>query len=308
MTPSNLPSRGARWGLVRARRALIRISDPLVTYRIGKTSIRLPLSHDLPYFQRDFPFYSRNLGRIAALALRARPDLAAVDVGANVGDSIAIIRTEAHIPVLAIEGNRRFFALLEQNAAILGSDLYLRCAMVGTAPEQRRGGFQERGGSAHYVEGAAASSDVSFDTLSRLIEGTPELNGRKLLIKIDTDGLDCAILKAEQQLLARRAPIVFFEYDPNHFQRYGDDGFAVFAALRRAGYVSLLVYENTGELHGALDLDEETKLQELDALYSGRGGERYADICAFHRDDADVFELVRASEEELFGSRSPVTR
>jgi FkbM family methyltransferase len=295
-TPGSLPSRG----LSRVRRALIRVTDPLVTYRIGDAAIRLPLSHDLPHFQKAFPFYSRNLGRIAALVHAAHPDLAVVDVGANVGDSVAIIRSQTHVPVLAIEGSRRFFALLEANARNLGPELYLRCAMVGATREQQRGGMIERGGSAHYEEDRGSSGEVPFETLSHVISSTRELNARKLLIKIDTDGLDCMIIKAEEDLLRDRRPVVFFEYDPFHFERYGDDGFAVFETLLRAGYSNLLAYENTGVLRTSMGLDQEVELSELAAAYTKGGGERYADLCVFHQEDADVFDKVKASETELF--------
>jgi len=271
-----------------------------VTYRIGDATIRLPLSHDLPHFQKAFPYYSGNLGRIVALVHAARPDLAVVDVGANVGDSVAIIRSLTHVPVLAIEGNPRFFALLEQNAPNLGPELYLRLVMVGTSAEQHIGAMVERGGSAHLVENGPQEDAVRFETLSRLIAGAHELDGRKLLIKIDTDGLDCMIIKAEEGLLRERRPVVFFEYDPHHFQRYGDDGFAVFETLRRAGYTNLLAYENTGELRSSIGLDQQDRLQEFDAAYAGRGGENYADLCAFHGEDADVYARVRDSEQEFF--------
>jgi FkbM family methyltransferase len=298
--PRNLPMRGVVWTLSRARRALIRVSDPLVSYRIGKSTLRMPLSHDLPHHQKTFPFYSLNLGRLAGIVYSVRPELAAVDVGANVGDSVAILRLAGPLPVLAIEGNRHFFELLENNAKALGPDLYLRCAMVGEAPGLSGGAMKEYGGSAYFVEGKADPNPVPFETLSRLIDGAPELAGRKLLIKIDTDGLDCKILKSEERLLADRQPVVFFEYDPFHFQRYGDDGFAVFDTFRRSGYSNLLIYENTGDLLMSLGLDQETKLRELHDFYSGRGGQRYADICVFHRDDARLFEMARDSEVEFF--------
>jgi FkbM family methyltransferase len=289
-----------RSSLFRARRVLLRFGDPVVSYKVGNSTIRMPLSHDLPHHQKTFPNYSLNLGRIAGIVRAARPDLAAVDVGANVGDSVAILRSAGPLPVLAIEGNRHFFELLEQNALALGPDLYLRCAMVGEAPGQGRGAMQEYGGSAYYVEGKEDGRPVPFQTLSSLIDGTPELDRRKLLIKVDTDGLDCKILKSEGLLLADRRPIVFFEYDPYHFQRYGDDGSAVFDVFRRAGYSDLMVYENTGEYRASLRLDQEAELHELDELYSGRGGERYADLCVFHGDDAKLFEMVRESEVEFF--------
>jgi FkbM family methyltransferase len=293
------PRHALRSPLDRARRVLLRFSDPVISNRVGNSVLRMPLSHDLPHHQKTFPNYSLNLGRIAGIVRAARPDLAAVDVGANVGDSVAILRSSGPLPVLAIEGNRHYFELLHENASALGPHLYLRCAMVGTAPAGG-GAMHEYGGSAYYVEGKEDGSPVPFVTLTTLINETPELAGRKLLIKVDTDGLDGKILKSEEQLLASRRPVVFFEYDPFHFQRYGDDGFAVFDTFRRAGYTDLMVYENTGEYRMSLGLDQEAELRELHQLYSGQGGERYADICVFHGDDAKLFEMVRDSEVEFF--------
>jgi FkbM family methyltransferase len=289
-----------RWPLTRARSVLIRAGDPLITYQIGDRSIQLPISHDLPHFQKVFPYYARNLGRITAILHQAHPDLAAVDVGANVGDSVAIIREHDEIPVLAIEGDRRFFALLERNAKALGPDLYLRCVMVGDSIGSGSGGMEARGGSAHYVEGIANNSPVRFERLSQIIGDAQQLAGRKLLIKIDTDGLDERIIKSEEAFLAARKPFLFFEYDPFHFERYNDDGFAVFASLRRAGYTRVLAYENTGELRESIAIEDEERLTRLHRFYSGRGGQAYVDLSAFHRDDEAAFATVLASERELF--------
>ena len=77
--------------------------------------LELPLSHELPFYQHDHPRYDRQLGAIAA-------ELGGpvVDIGANVGDTAAAIRAESDVPILCVEGDPAFFALLERNARAIG--------------------------------------------------------------------------------------------------------------------------------------------------------------------------------------------
>ena len=75
-----------------------------------------------------------------------------VDVGANVGDTAAAIRAESGVPILCVEGDPTFFALLERNARTIGG-VELEHAFV----EGPNVGRIERGaGTAHVVEGDEA--------------------------------------------------------------------------------------------------------------------------------------------------------
>jgi FkbM family methyltransferase len=38
-----------------------------------------------------------------------------IDIGANVGDSVAIVREQSDYPILCIEGNETYFQILEEN-------------------------------------------------------------------------------------------------------------------------------------------------------------------------------------------------
>src|SRR6266545_3066092 len=66
-----------------------RLGDPVITYEIGAGRLSIPLSHDLPLHRAAYPQYSSNLARIAASVAAFSDDFVVIDVGANVGDSLA---------------------------------------------------------------------------------------------------------------------------------------------------------------------------------------------------------------------------
>ena len=239
-----------------ARRLLVRLGDPTVLYRVGTIELELPLSHELPFYQHDHPRYDRQLGTIAA-------ELGGpvVDVGANVGDSAAAIRAESEVPILCIEGDPKFFALLERNARRIGDVELERAFVEGPA----RGRLQRVAGTAHIVEGDEA---LASKPLAQILEGHPTFS-RPALIKLDTDGMDIPILLANLALLEDLRPVLFFEYDPH----IGADP-AIFERLREAGYRTADWYENTGEHVATVELPA-----HLHEDYVGHRGARYADVC-----------------------------
>jgi hypothetical protein len=211
--PSSRLGRARLKAAIEARRALVRHGDPPVRYRVGDVELELPLSHQLPFFQHAHPAYDTAIADIAAEA--GGP---VVDIGANVGDTAAAIRTRTDVPILCIEGDPRFFALLERNAVQLG-DVELEPA---------------------YVTGE----------LDRILDDHPRFAAPALL-KVDVDGMDVAILDANLELLARTQPVVFFEYDPH----LGAEP-AIFERLLEAGYSTADWYENTGTLSRTVQLPD----------------------------------------------------
>ena len=72
--------------------------DPLVTSDIAGYSLTIPFSHRLPFILKKQPYYSSNLARISKYVKTKYSDLTMIDVGANIGDSVAIIKIgRAHV-------------------------------------------------------------------------------------------------------------------------------------------------------------------------------------------------------------------
>ena len=254
--PTTLAGRARLKAAILARRLLVRLGDPTVRYRVGAAELELPLSHELPFYQHDHQRYDRQLGAIAA-------ELGGpvVDVGANVGDSAAAIRAESDVPILCVEGDPAFFALLERNARTIGGVELERAFVEGPV----RGRIQSGVGTAHVVEG---DEPLASKPLAQILDEHPAF-ARPALIKLDTDGMDVPILLANLPLLEGFRPVLFFEYDP-HLGAAPE----IFDRLYEVGYATADWYENTGEHVATVELPA-----HLHEEYVGHGGARYADVC-----------------------------
>ncbi len=266
--PATLGGRARLKAAIEARRLLIRLRDPLVRYRIEGVELLLPLSHELPFYRQDHPHYNEAVGRIAA-----RLGGPVVDVGANVGDTAAAIRALTDVPILCVEGDERFFRLLERNALRLDPPPELERAFV-EAPA--RGRVEAARGTARVLAGG---DELPSKPLARILEEHRRF-AEPALLKLDTDGYDVPILLANLELLARLQPVLFFEYDPH----LGAEP-VVFEQLRNVGYRRAHVYENTGEFVRSVELGKD----DVHSSYVGYGGARYADVCAF-TDDREGLE------------------
>ena len=281
-----------------ARKVQLRLHDPLVTYRIGQVALRLPLSHQLPYYRRRFPQYSSSIGRIGATVQHKYPNLSLIDIGANVGDTVAIIRHDAHYPILCVEGSMAILPLLHSNVDPLG-DVEIEAAFVGGTSGPVAASLRIADGTAHLAVGGPDQRALLLWSLDEIILRHPKFDSAKL-VKSDTDGMDCQIIAGAVDYLARARPALFFEYDPDLTARAGATAIRVFDVLEVTGYRYALVYDNTGDLMLLLDLRDRRLVSDLDAYFCGRNGFRYADICAFHATDSDLALSLHKTELEFF--------
>jgi len=113
------------------RRKLRRLFDVPKRHRIGRFELLLSGDHLLDRYQRDYRLTDTALGEIVRLAAAKYPDLTAVDIGANVGDTAAVMCRHRDIPVLCIEGHPAFVSLLRRNVARLPSGIEIAECLVG---------------------------------------------------------------------------------------------------------------------------------------------------------------------------------
>jgi FkbM family methyltransferase len=278
------------------RRLRLIVSDPAVNCSVGPYNLRLPLSHELPFYRRKFPDYGFNLGRVGFHARQKYQDLTMIDVGANIGDSVAIVHKYSDHPVLCLEGEPRFFQLLKQNTRTLPG-VEIEQTFIG-APGDHIASVDVRRGNARVLLGPTPGR-ASICTLTEALARHSRFAAAKLL-KIDAEGFDCRIIAAETELLKGNKPILFFEYYPTCSELVGQKAFPVFATLSSLGYSVILIYQNLGRYFMSLTLDQLNAIEDLHHFISDLEG--YCDVVAFHREDLDIAINLRAAE---YASRTP---
>jgi FkbM family methyltransferase len=274
---------------------VLRWRDPVIETTVFGVPLLLPLSHELPRHLRNHPEYSSSLARLAAALELDEPEACVIDIGANVGDSAALIRSTSTLPVLCVEGDPVFTPLLAHNLRRI-ADCEFEPSYVAThdraAHRDRRDGgeapplmtIDRHDGTARLLPTTAspepAPDRLTIEPLAAILKRRPRFR-RPGLVKIDTDGNDVAILRAAAALLAEVQPVLYFELDPVlTLAATGYDGSDVFELLGGLGYDDVVVYLNTGPLLLASTVDNPA-LGDLVRSLGRPGGIEYVDVAAF---------------------------
>ncbi len=267
---------------------------------IGAYRIRLPVNSRLPMYKRAFKLQDTPLGDVARVVRAKYPDLHAIDIGANVGDTAALIRKAGEIPVLCIEGDSELLSILAENAAVMGAGIVVEKSFVGAEGQAVDPALiVDRGRNASLKAAIQDEGSIKLRSLRSILEDHPEFSQAKLL-KTDTEGFDFDILRQSLDFIHGSKPVIFFEYDPGLRPAESRAGLDTIGALIEAGYSDFIYYDNYGNflIHAkAQQLDILTDLHNYLASNRAFGAAvYYFDVCAFHEQDADLaLELRRSS-------------
>jgi FkbM family methyltransferase len=270
-------------------------------YRVGPHSILLPPGHMLDQYQRRWKRYDYALGEIGRLIRNRKPEYSAIDIGANIGDTAALLCKYGPVPVLCIEGNPGFVSLLRVNAARLGEQIEIEECFIGsdghTVDLSR---IEESRGTASLIgvpTGDGSGRAVPMKSLGSIIAAHPRFANAGL-IKTDTDGFDFQILSGSLDVLCRLRPVLFFEYDPSFTATGETEALRAINDLFSAGYTRYLIYDNYGNF--LFTAHEPERFVELNTYLRSNKKNGcavyYFDVCAFLEDDSELLEEIRSFE------------
>ena len=292
-TTGGVRSRLSRAAAALVRRGLINWRDPPIHYQFEGTTLLLPLSHELPYYRSRFPDYSRNVGRIAArLHAKRGNSLMIIDVGANVGDTLAIIRSQVPSPVLCIEPHPAFAKLLRENAKRLGPAV-IEQTLLGHSSETVPPLTSALGTAS--IGKNDKKAGLTTEPLPSVLARHPPFEQARL-VKIDADGYDGEILRGAARWLEHQKPVLFFEHDPHLEEMVTGRSTAPLDLLAEWGYQYISVFSNEGNHVVSSESLEASFLREILHYFSGRQERRYCDIAAYAENDGDVWADVRDAE------------
>jgi FkbM family methyltransferase len=282
------------------------MSATLKEHAIGPFRLLLPADHRLDAYQKTWLRYDTALGHVAQTVFRKYPDSCAIDIGANVGDSAALIRNHADVPVLCVEGNPEYSECLAHNAALIGRVELETCFVGRDDAAVDLGRVRSARGTTTVVDAVGAhgpdfSGMKSLETILRL---HPDFRRAKLL-KSDTDGSDFPIIEASAGVISELRPVLYFEYDTGYTPDGEAEALRAMNRLFEIGYHYFLVYDNFGNYLISIASPEAERFVDLNTCLASnraKSGTRvifYFDICALAKEDADLFHAMRAMEWTL---------
>ncbi|MBO6179311.1 MAG: FkbM family methyltransferase [Selenomonadaceae bacterium] len=229
-------------------------------YVIDGFKLKLNDNHMLAEYQRQFPMYDRfvpYLGKIADMFNNGGESLI-LDIGANVGDTVAafIKHTKAH--AVCVEPTDLFFDLCKENVQNFGGAYKKRITLVKAyISSDMNVNFTSEisQGTAKKVEnnhtGGGMTPTYSIPYLMEKIGKPMEcLN----VVKVDTDGYDADCIVSFGENLSRLSPVLYWENQletPEQTQKYLN----LADYLYSSGYRAFYVFDNFGNYLLRTDAD-----------------------------------------------------
>lgn len=271
-------------------------------YRFGGVSIVLPPDHLLPLFQLEHPMHERLIPLVAGYL---EPGELVIDVGANCGDSMALMHEQnPDLRYVCIEPDHVFLRYLHRNIKRINESgskvdaVPFQC-LVGS--EVNWATLSGRGGTKSMILAPEGDNSLESRTLDSVCD---ELDVSKVrFIKSDVDGFDYDVLNSAVGIIEQNRPVLFFEAQINNQAQLNgfEDCFNMQVDL---GYAQWLVFDNFGNLvlktNSVIDL-----MQLLNYVWRQSFGVStrtiyYVDILAVVERDYSVVEHVLAKYAEKF--------
>jgi FkbM family methyltransferase len=273
------------------------INDVFVKFKYNGDFFWINTTHRLPFTLTYHKLYSSNLPRICEYVNQKVDNLKIVDVGANIGDTVFLIRQKVDCPILCVEGNPDFLPLLKHNIKHY-TNVELEECFVGVSDSHLNASLVSDGGGTSFVvlqdEKEAKKPVFSFKSLESIIESHSYYKDGFKILKIDTDGYDCEIIRSNIDFIAKRRPVIFFEYAPAWIPSGKDSELKTFDVLKDAGYIYFLFYNSEGELLSFSALNNAEAIMSFHKYLSR--GRRFGDIVAVHESDGELFTTIKNGE------------
>lgn len=274
----------------------------IIATQVGRYTIQVPGINPVFWYYQANPNFTGQLGRLTSLVRGKYPAMGAIDIGANVGDTACLIKTAEEVPVLCIEGDDTSFDFLQRNLAqfphATAHKLYLAEKTDTIAANLACAGWNTT-----ILPGAAESTQsIKVMRFDDFIVTQPNWENYKLL-KIDTEGFDCPIIRGATDFIRQVSPVIFFEYNRQSMAALGEPGIDTLFMLAELGYSRIAFHDAKGRFIGSTTLADRETVQDWHDYADGKNSEIfYLDITLFHERDTDLalkyLEIERARRSE----------
>lgn len=272
-----------------------------VEFPVAHYPLILPSGHPLiavldPNSPRHQPYREAGLIRLVQALQQLGRGGTAIDIGANVGDTCAIIHRLSGLSVFCVEASDFFFPYLENNIRRHFASRASACqAFVVPIPGSTQAGLYHVAGTAHAVAGPCTESCGPL-TVAEILDRC----GPIALLKTDVDGLDLELIAAALDHGEPRYPIYFeLELTGDTLEKaraWGAQAQALFAKAASSGYRTAYLWDDAGRFHGRMETTDHGALTNaLNYMAHCRHRAVWGfDVALLHQDDrALTAELER---------------
>jgi len=251
--------------------------------RFGDVEIIAPLDHPAVHWRYQPVGFNRNYSFVVKRILRRRMGLI-IDVGANIGDGVALLRGEGiDAPILAVEGAGVWFELLKTNTKDIAG-VMLEHVFLGAHEERDNLSVNVKDGTSKLTKG---TDHVQLSTLDSLVEQHTQFP--VVLVKTDTDGFDAQVLFGARSILTEQSPVVFCEVDEGLLRDQGNSSQELMEYLSQCGYTQIAVWDNFGRWITSRPIS--SGIADLVVRYpGGTEAKPYLDIAALSETDRDILD------------------
>lgn len=260
----------------------------VTTLKWGAYEIVAPDNHVLVGVRSYQPDRDLFVG-IAARYISAKyPSGTIVDIGANIGDTAAIVANYAHNKLILVEPSEYFFDFLVRNVSQLPNKVIVKRSLIFDG-SMISGYFSHWKGTASFIEDQEGDIKIKTEKLADIADE------KTCFVKIDTDGYDFQILLASLEWLASVHPVVLFENEirnSEHLTKANE----LYVQLQNIGYTFFIVWDDPGFYH--LSTTDLSILLDLNryllkvSQYKGPKNLYNYDVLCLHKQDEDIYKNI----------------
>ncbi len=262
--------------------------------KCGDFQLQAPRNHVLVGIHETQPYRDLCVGIVAKFISAKYPDGTIIDIGANIGDTAALIATNSKSKLILVEASDYFFEILARNVKQLPNEVVLKKTMISNG-RAVSGSLHYRGGTAYFHESGDGEAEIKTERLADVADGKTHF------VKVDTDGFDVEILSGSLDWLAVQHPAIVFESEIRDDKALLAVN-ALMDELNARGYEYFAVWDDPG-LH-IVSTSSVDVLKDLNRYLLKLSQDRFRsaicnyDVMCLHRDDADIYESVRSWYEK----------
>jgi FkbM family methyltransferase len=280
LIPAPLREWHRRWHKKNRERRFFR--QCITTIKCGDFEIEAPEDHPLKKLLESQSSKDVCVGIAAKFVSAKYPNGTILDIGANIGDTAAIIATYSKNKLVLVEASDYYFDILCRNASRIPNVQAVKKSLISDGTVLS-GSFSHWGGTANFHEEIAAKKQTKSQRLCDVA------GSDTCFIKIDTDGYDFKILRSSVEWLGKVQPAILFE---NWLRNSADfaDANALYSELSQIGYMHFIVWDASGfHLVSTSSLDT---LKHLNRYLFKSKVVDYYDILCLHQKDEDIYTNI----------------